>query len=76
VLDWAWDRSYICNAASCSYLCGSLSIRAASCRGFPLNAANAAGKGPVAAHRHPNGSVWVADTATVDGYYRLFGQND
>jgi len=34
------------------------------------------GKGPVAAHRHPNVSVWVADTATVDGYYRLFGQND
>lgn len=24
------------------------------------------GKGPVPAHKHPNGGGWVADTATVD----------
>jgi hypothetical protein len=24
------------------------------------------GNGPVAAHQHPNGGTWAADTATVD----------
>ena len=32
------------------------------------------GKGPVPAHRHPNGNGWVADSATVDAS-ALIGEN-